>query len=114
VEVPDYRAALGGKVRVPTLDGEVEMTLPRGTTTGRVLRLRGQGWPRKNGGRGDEMAEVRVVVPKDPTPEQQELYRQLEAQAEGDPAADASAGAAAGAETGGARKGKRGSKQAAA
>ncbi len=106
VEVPDYRAALGGKVRVPTLDGEVEMTLPRGTTTGRVLRLRGQGWPRKNGGRGDEMAEVRVVVPRDPTPEQQELYRQLEAQAEGDAATDAAAD--------GAGKGKRASRQAAA
>ena len=118
VEVPDYRAALGGKVRVPTLEGEVDMTLPRGTTTGRVLRLRGQGWPRKNGGRGDEMAEVRVVVPKDPTPEQHELYRRLEAQAEGGAATgtttdtvkdDAADGAA-----GGASKGKGGRKQAAA
>lgn len=82
VDVPDYRAALGGAVRVPTLDGEVEMTLPEGTTSGRVLRLRGQGWPRKGGGRGDELAEVRVVVPKEPTPEQEALYRELEALAE--------------------------------
>jgi len=102
LEVPDYRAALGGSVRVPTLDGDVEMTLPQGTTTGRVLRLRGQGWPRKSGGRGDEMAEVRVVVPKRPTPEQQELYRQLEAQAEGD------------ASTGAEREGEGRGKQAAA
>jgi len=82
VEVPDYRAALGGAVRVPTLDGEVEMTLPEGTTTGRVLRLRGQGWPRKGDGRGDELAEVRVVIPKAPTADQKELYRELEVLAE--------------------------------
>ncbi len=83
VEVPDYRAALGGSVRVPTLDGEVEMTLPEGTTSGRVLRLRGQGWPRKGGGRGDELAEVRVVVPRRLTPEQEARYRELEELAEG-------------------------------
>ncbi|MEJ2289519.1 MAG: DnaJ domain-containing protein [Deinococcales bacterium] len=82
VDVPDYRAVLGGPVRVPTLDGDVEMTLPEGTTSGRVLRLRGQGWPRKDGGRGDELAEIRVVVPSAPTPEQEELYRELEALAE--------------------------------
>ncbi len=106
VEVPDYRAALGGSVRVPTLDGEVEMTLPGGTKSGRVLRLRGQGWPRKDGGRGDEMAEVRVVVPKKPTAEQQELYRQLEAQAEGETSGDPSGDAE--------REGARRSKEAAA
>jgi len=101
VDVPDYRAALGGGVRVPTLDGEVEMTLPEGTTGGRVLRLRGQGWPRKDGGRGDEMAEVRVVVPKVPTEEQKELYRRLEAHATGaSPAQGAPAGKASGAAPG--------------
>lgn len=82
VEVPDYRAALGGPVRVPTLEGDVEMALPEGTTSGRVVRLRGQGWPRKGGGRGDELAEVRVVVPRSPSPEQEALYRELEALAE--------------------------------
>jgi len=83
VDVPDFRAALGGGVRVPTLDGEVEMTLPEGTTGGRVLRLRGQGWPRKDGTRGDELAEIRVVVPKRPTAEQKALYRRLEGYAPG-------------------------------
>jgi len=85
VDVPDYRAALGGTVRVPTLDGEVEMTLPEGSTSGRVLRLRGQGWPKKGGGRGDELAEVRVVVPRELDPEQEACYRELEELAEGQP-----------------------------
>lgn len=84
VKVPDYRAVLGGTVRVPTLDGEVEMTLPPGTQSGRVLRLRGQGWPKsaggrgEGGGRGDELAEIAVDVPSKPSKEQLRLYEQLE------------------------------------
>ncbi|MCY4353936.1 MAG: DnaJ domain-containing protein [Truepera sp.] len=77
VAVPDFTAVLGGSVRVPTLDGDVEMSLPKGTQTGRVLRLRGKGWPRRGGGRGDELAEVRVVVPETPSCDQLELYRRL-------------------------------------
>jgi curved DNA-binding protein len=78
VSVPDYRAVLGGSVRVPTLDGEVEMTLPPGTRSGRVLRLRGLGWPGREGGRGDELAEIVVTIPDDPSETQRRLYQQLE------------------------------------
>ena len=78
VDVPDYRAALGGSVRVPTLDGDVEMTLPAGTPSGRSLRLKGQGWPKRDGTRGDAYAEVRVSVPKELDAEQKKLYEQLE------------------------------------
>lgn len=86
VDVPDYRAVLGGTVRVPTLGGDVEMTLPPGTQAGRVLRLRGQGWPRKGGGRGDELAEIRLIVPTEPSADQRKLYQQLAAAA-GEPVA---------------------------
>ena len=79
VDVPDHVAVLGGNVRVPTLDGDVEMTLPPGTQAGRVLRLRGQGWLRRDGSRGDELAEVRVVIPSSLSEEQRDLYRQLKA-----------------------------------
>lgn len=79
VEVPDYAAVLGGTVRVPTLDGDVEMTLPTGTRAGRAFRLRGRGWPRKDGSRGDQFAEVRITTPESPSEAQLELYRQLEA-----------------------------------
>ena len=78
VDVPDYKAVLGGTVRVPTLDGDVDMTLPKGTRSGRTLRLRGQGWFKRDGSRGDELAEVRVVVPEAPSQEQLEVYEQLE------------------------------------
>ena len=82
VDVPDHKAVLGGAVRVPTLDGEVEMTIPKGTQAGRVLRLRGQGWLKRDGTRGDELAEVRVTVPQALSEEQLELYRQLQALSE--------------------------------
>lgn len=77
VDVPDDQAVLGGSVRVPTLDGDVEMTLPKGTQSGRVLRLRGQGWPKSGAGRGDMLVEVRVTVPENPSREQLKLYQQL-------------------------------------
>jgi curved DNA-binding protein len=76
-EVPAPLAVLGGRVPVPTLDGSAEVTVPARSQSGRTLRLRGQGWPRKDGSRGDEFVELRVTVPRSPTPEQEELYRQL-------------------------------------
>lgn len=79
VEVPDYRAVLGGNVTVPTISGDVIMSIPPGTKSGRVLRLRGQGWPKRTGGgRGDGLAQVTVTVPAEPSAEQLEHYRQLE------------------------------------
>lgn len=77
VDVPDFVAVLGGTVRVPTLDGDVEMTIPSGTPSGRILRLRGRGWPTKGDGRGDELAEIQIVVPDEPSEAQRELYERL-------------------------------------
>lgn len=77
LRVPDYLAALGGTVRVPTLDGDVDLTLPPGSSSGRVLRLRGQGWPSADGKRGDAFAEVNVYVPSELSPGQRELYEKL-------------------------------------
>jgi len=85
-DVPDHVAVLGGSVRVRTLDGDVDLTVPPGTASGRKLRLRGRGWPLTTGtreggaaaaARGDAVAEVRVVVPRAPSEAQQEAYRRL-------------------------------------
>ena len=57
-----YEAVLGGKVRVPTLDGAVELAIPAGTSSGRTFRLKGKGFPAKSGA-GDLMATVRIVLP---------------------------------------------------
>ncbi len=58
-------AVLGGKVEVPTVDGPVRMTIPRGASSGRVLRLRGKGVrdPR-TGRRGDQYVRLEIVLPE--------------------------------------------------
>jgi DnaJ-class molecular chaperone len=58
-----YEATLGGKVRVPTLGGAVELAIPPGTNGGRVFRLRGKGFPGKDG-TGDLLATVRLMLPE--------------------------------------------------
>jgi curved DNA-binding protein len=88
VDVPDFAAVLGGEVSLATLEGDVSLTIPPGTQSGRKLRLRGRGWPTGGEGeRGDLVAEVRVRIPARPTPEQQHAYETLRqlAQGEGDP-----------------------------
>ena len=58
-----YEATLGGKVRVPTLDGAVELAIPAGTNSGRTFRLKGKGLKAK-GGSGDLLATVRIALPE--------------------------------------------------
>jgi DnaJ-class molecular chaperone len=58
-----YEAVLGAKVRVPTLDGAVELAIPAGTNAGRTFRLKGKGFPAKDG-TGDLLAAVRIMLPE--------------------------------------------------
>ncbi len=60
VPVTLYEAVLGGKVRVPTLDGSAELTLPPSINTAKALRLKGKGLH----GAGDLYASLRVVLPE--------------------------------------------------
>lgn len=72
------QAALGAELEVPTLDGKVKYTLPEGTQTGTIFRLRGKGIPFiRGGGRGDQFVTVNLVVPKNLTNAQKELLRQF-------------------------------------
>jgi DnaJ-class molecular chaperone len=58
-------AVLGAKVKVPTPEGPVMLTIPKGTTSGKVLRLKGRGFTAKDGKRGDQLVTVEVDVPAD-------------------------------------------------
>ncbi len=69
-----YEAVLGGKVRVPTLDGAVELAIPPRTNSGRTFRLRGKGFPAKSGA-GDLMATVRIVLPEGGDTDLEELMK---------------------------------------
>jgi curved DNA-binding protein len=75
--IPDHLAALGGSATVDTLDGRVDVTVPPGSSSGRTLRLRGQGWPRSGGGRGDQLVELQVTVPERLDERQERAYREL-------------------------------------
>lgn len=72
-----WEAALGARVPVETLAGELTMTIPPGSQSGQKLRIRGQGFPRKNADPGDLFAELKIVVPRTLTPEERTLYEQL-------------------------------------
>ena len=58
-------AVLGAKVKVPTPDGPVMLTIPKGTTSGKVLRLKGRGFAAKDGKRGDQLVSVEIDLPAD-------------------------------------------------
>jgi molecular chaperone DnaJ len=70
--------ALGGEIRIPTLEGEEPFTVPESTESGTTFRLRGRGMPDVSGrGKGDMLVTVRVVTPKKLTKEQKKLLEQL-------------------------------------
>ncbi len=70
--------ALGGEISVPTLAGQEKVTIPEGTETGQVFRLRGKGMPSVSGrGRGDLHVVVEVATPRKLTKEQHQLLEQL-------------------------------------
>ncbi|GHF39354.1 curved DNA-binding protein [Deinococcus metalli] len=78
VDVPAPVAALGGDVKVQTISGgSGQLSVPAGSSGGRRMRLRGQGWPKKDGTRGDLYVRLNVTVPKTLTDQEKELYRQL-------------------------------------
>ena len=56
-------AVLGAKVKVPTPEGPVMLTIPKGTSSGKVLRLKGRGFAAKDGRRGDQLVTVEIEVP---------------------------------------------------
>ena len=68
-------AVLGAKVRVPTLEGTVEMKVPAGSNGGRTMRLRGKGLPKAGGTRGDLLIQLRIVLPEDGDQELETLMR---------------------------------------
>ena len=76
---------LGAQVDVPTLDGETRVKVPPGSSTGRKLRLRGQGFPGPRGGHGDLYAVLKVEVPKRAGDEERELYQRLAQVSDFDP-----------------------------
>ena len=72
------QAALGASIKVPTLDGKVELKIPAGTQNSNQFRLRGKGVKSLRGGQGDQYVRVLVEVPSNLTPRQKELLKEFE------------------------------------
>ena len=75
VTIPLADAVLGASVRVPTLDGAVELKIPPWTTSGRTFRLKGKGLPNRSGGHGDLLVSVQIALPEARDPELEALMR---------------------------------------
>ncbi len=84
-----YEAVLGAKVRVPTLDGAVELAIPAGTSSGRTFRIKGKGLPSKDGA-GDLYATARIILLEGTDAELEELMRQWRDKKPYDPRRDMS------------------------
>jgi DnaJ-class molecular chaperone len=87
VPITLYEAVLGGKVRVPTLDGAVEINVPAGTSSGRTFRVGGKGLP-SSGKTGDLYATVRIALPEKEDRELENLMRKWQHERPYDPRKD--------------------------
>ncbi len=76
VALAPWEAALGARVAVPTLEGEVELSIPAGSSSGRKFRLRGKGLG-SGVNRGDLLARVMIKVPARLSAEESELWQKL-------------------------------------
>jgi len=87
VAVSPWEAALGAKVPVETLDGQVTLTVPAGAQSGQKMRLRQKGLPLRQGGdgRGDLLVHLKIVVPKQLSDREKELFETLAKESKFDP-----------------------------
>jgi curved DNA-binding protein len=73
-----YTAVLGGKVDIPTMNGVVNITIPKGSESGKILRIKGKGMPKYNSNLyGDLLVKLQVILPKKLTKEEEELFKKL-------------------------------------
>jgi molecular chaperone DnaJ len=77
VPVGVHQAVLGTRVDVPSLEGPISLRIPPGTQAGQRFRLRDRGAPTANGGRGDLLIEVRIVLPQVVDERGKELIREF-------------------------------------
>lgn len=75
VPIAPWEAALGATVTVPTIGSKVNVKVPKGSTSGRKLRLKGKGFPGKHP--GDQIVILQISMPEKHSPEAEKLYEQL-------------------------------------
>jgi len=86
VPVAPWEAALGARINVPTLGGEVQATIPAGARSGQRLRLKGRGLPGSPA--GDQYLHLQIMAPPAKTDADRELYRKMQEQMDFEPRAE--------------------------
>lgn len=87
-----WEAVLGAQIEIPTLDGRVQVTVKPGSQAGQKLRLAGKGLSRRGEGAGDLYGVLQIVVPRQISEREQELYRELATASSFQPRSQFSAG----------------------
>lgn len=72
-----WEAVLGTKAQIETIDGESKIYVPQGVVSGEKIKIPAKGYKDGKGGRGDLIAQVKIVVPKNPSEEEIEIYEKL-------------------------------------
>ncbi len=85
VPIAPDEAALGAEIDVPTPDGVVQMKVPPGVKSGQSLRLKGKGWPKPKGRRGDQLVKLMITVSKPLAAAEKAAYEQLREKRAGNP-----------------------------
>ncbi len=75
--VSPAEAVFGGKVKVPTLNGSINLSIPAASNAGKLLRLKGLGMKDRQGKRGHMLVHLQITLPQNLTPEEKDLYAQL-------------------------------------
>ncbi|AFZ44467.1 chaperone DnaJ domain protein [Halothece sp. PCC 7418] len=88
VPITPDEAVLGGEIEVPTPDGKVSVKVPAGIRSGQSLRLRGKGWTKPKGERGDLFVRVNITIPKNISQTERDLYEKIRANRKEDPRKD--------------------------
>ena len=78
IDILPSEAVLGAKKEIATVDGKINITIPKNTDSGKVLRLKGLGLPKKDGSLGNLNLRIKITLPKEISPEALELYKKLQ------------------------------------
>ena len=78
LQLAPWEAALGAEIKIPTLDGQVELKIPAGANSGQKMRLKARGMPNPRGTPGDLIVELRIETPKSLTKKEKEAWEELQ------------------------------------
>ncbi len=79
LDITPWEAALGARIKVESIDGGDVAYIPKGIQSGERIKIQGKGYKDSKGGRGDLIAEIRIMIPKEISSEETKIYEKLKA-----------------------------------